>query len=85
MKLGEESLAYGAQSWKDMKVGQLVAKHLGTWRRPVGQRVKYSEAERNRDETRAEREGSWHGSLDSSYSGPGSCRFSFDALSWSIS
>lgn len=81
LKLEKDSLAYGAQRWKDMKVGLLVAKPAGTWRRLVGKGDEYGKAEIN-NETWAEREESWR---DSSYSGPGSCHFSFDALSCSIS
>lgn len=35
VKLGGARFAYRAQSWKDVKVGLLVAKCPGTWRRPV--------------------------------------------------
>lgn len=34
LKLGEDSLVYRAQSWKDIKVGLLVSRPPGTWRRP---------------------------------------------------
>lgn len=48
LKLEKDSLAYGAQRWIDMKVGLLVAKPAGTWRRPVGKGDEYGQTEMNK-------------------------------------
>lgn len=48
LKLEKDSLAYGAQRWIDMKVGLLVAKPAGTWRRPVGKGDEYGKTEMNK-------------------------------------